>query len=337
MTNKKEKYEAILYTLGAVPISKLDKEVQVNKRADGKATYFKNDLVEVNGWLSPRWVKKGGLLTDVVTKEKDIPKELQKYCEYASLLDVDEYIKTKDPLQYAIMAFTLDNLLMDRIEIENLDDIIRVYKAGIGLEERALPLLKDHLNSDQAMDLYSESKDARLLDVLPSPQPEDKKYIQFLLDIAERESDKGWCALYLLYKMDKSAYREKFRDFITRKVHETSSLQDRMGMYSALAEIGDDKSREALATSLLEDPVTEGREAILSAALERKVCSRELVDSVEKILKGLGEKHRSFSTGRMADQWNYYLREYLMWVKDNESCENKTRKGAKDTLELIRG
>ena len=336
MTDTKEKYEATLYALGAVPISDLNKDVKVNKRADVQVMYLKNDMAEVNGWLAPRWAKKSGLLTSVRIKKEDIPKEPQTYSEYISLLDVDEYRKAKDPLQYAIMAFALDNLLMNQIEIKNPDDIIRVYKAGIGLEERALPLLKDHLNSDQAMELYNESKDARLIDMLPVPQPEDEKYIKFLLDLAEKEPDRGWSALYLLYKMDESAYIERFRDFMISKVHETSSLQDRMGMYGALAEIEDDNSREALAFSLLKDPVTEGREAILSAALERKVCSRELVDSAAQILKGLGDKHKPFSPSRMTDQWNYYLRKYLMWVKDNDSCEDSTRRAAEDALELTR-
>jgi hypothetical protein len=294
-------------------------------------------MVEVNGWLSPYWAKIYGLQIGAGIKREDIPKELQTYAEYISLLDLDEYRKTKNPLQYAIMAFALDNLLMKQIKINNPNDIIRVYKSGIGLEERALPLLKGYLKSDQAMQLYNEYRDARLLDVLPVPKPEDEKYIQFLLDLTDKEPNKGWCALELLYKMDDVAYRERFRDFLVCRVQEMGNMQDRMGMYRALAEIGDDKSIGSLAISLLSDPLTEGREAILHIAMERKVCSGELVDSVTQILRGLGEKHRAISLSRMKDQWHHSLEEYLIWTRDNSSCDDSTRRDAEHALELLDG
>ena len=261
-----EQHKSTLYALGAVPVSELDREFWSDEA--GQAVYSKGERVDVNGWLSPYWAQSGSFLTDAQKKRYGISKEPLTYAEYVSLLDVEGYRRTKHPLQYTIMVFVLENMLSECIEIENCDDMIRVYEAGIGLEERALPLLKGCLNSDQAIQLYNKHEDARLLDVFPVPQPEQEDYIEFLRTLAEREADTGWSALGLLYAMDKDTYKVAFRDFMIHRLRETDSLGKHVRMYRALAEIGDRESVQSLAASLLSDPVTEGREAILRTKLQ---------------------------------------------------------------------
>lgn len=329
-----EKYKATLRALGAVPVSELDRKFWGDEQ--GQTAYLKGERVDINGWLSPYWAKSSIFLTDAEKERLGIPKKPLTYSEFISLLDVDAYNKTKHPLQFAIMAFVLENMLTEGIEIVDPDGFIKVYDAGIGLEERALSLLKGHVNSDEVMRLYEKHGDTRLLDVFPVPRPEEEKYIEFLRTVAEKEPNRGWFALSLLYTMDKATYKVPFRDFMISKVRATDNSGARIAMYRALVEIEDEKSVEFLAESLLNDPVTESREAIIRAALAGNMCPKKLVDSVIQLAKGVGEEHKSVTVSRMVDQWRHSLREYLIWVKGNNLCDAETRTNAEGALELLK-
>jgi hypothetical protein len=327
-------YNTTLYALGAVPLSAIAREFRSDET--DRAVYLKGERVDVNGWLSPYWVKSDQFLTGAERDRYVTPRQPLTYAEYAALLNVDEYKRTKNPQQYAVMAFVLETMLQEGITIENPEDIIKVYEVDVGLDDRVLPLLKDRLNSERAMQLYQKRRDARLLDVFPVPSPEEENYIQFLHTMVEREPDKGWNALRLLYIMDKTRYKEEFRDFTIRRVRETDSWVERLPLYRTLVEVGDEKSIQSLAKSLLSDPVTEDREAIIRTALAVNVYSKELVDSVVQLAKGLGDKHESVTPSRMADQWQLTLHEYLAWVKDNNFCDAASQNDVDEALELLK-
>jgi hypothetical protein len=330
-----EKYKAILYALGAVPVSELDRKLWSDE--EGQTVRLKGQRVDVNGWLSPYWVKSGSFLTGEEKRKYGIPKKPLTYTKYVSLLDVDGYKKTRHPLQYTIMAFVLENMLTEGIDIEKSGDMVKVYEAKVGLEERALSLLRDHVNSIEIVQLYNKHGDIRLLNVFPVPQPHEERYIKFLSALAEGSSDQKWSALNLLYTMDKATYKVKFRDFMIRRIRTTDSWPERIRMNRALAEIGDKKSLESLAASLLRDPATECREAIIRAVRKGNVWSKELVGSGIQLAQGLGGKHKSVTPSRMAGQWRHKLREYLLWAGDHNLCDAATRNAIKGALELLEG
>ena len=91
-----EEYIQTLYNLGSVAVTELDQKFWGDE--EGQTAYLKGERVDVNGWLSPYWVKTNIFLTDSVKEEYGIPKEPLTYSEYISLLDVDTYKKTENPL-----------------------------------------------------------------------------------------------------------------------------------------------------------------------------------------------------------------------------------------------
>lgn len=319
--------------MGAVPISKIDRSFWSDET--GKALYVKGNRIDINGWLSPYWARKGNFLKNGEKERYGSPRKPMAYKDYISLFNIDEYTKTNDPLQYAVMAFALEDMLMKGVKIKNCSDIIKIYEANIGLEDRALPLLKECVNSDQAMELYNKYHDARLLDIFPLPRPNEDRYIQFLHTLIEKEPNKGWSIFYILYNMDRVKYSELFRDFVISHAHDISNPHDRIGAYHALIEIGDDISLKFLAASLLSDPVTECREAIVNTALTKKLCSKELIQGIAQLAKGYGDQHTPITPSRMVDQWHHILREYLIWAKDNDLCDLNTRTNAKRAFELL--
>jgi hypothetical protein len=328
-----KKYKVTLYALGAVQVSELDRKFWSDEK--GQAVRLKGERIDVNGWLSPYWAKSDSFLTDAEKQRYGIPKKPLTYAKYISLLDVDGYRKAKHPLQYAIMAFVLENMLTQGVEVEEPGDIVRVYEARVGLETRALKLLKNRTTSVEAMRLYNKHGDTRLLDVFPVPKPQEEDYIRFLGALAEREPDQRFHALSLLYAMDKVTYKTNFRDYMVLRIRKSDSWLERGRMYRALVEIGDQKSVESLADSLLKDPVTECREAIIRAALARNLWSKELVGSGIQLAQGLGGQHRTVTPSRMEGQWRHILREYLLWARDHNLCDAATRTAIEGALELL--
>ena len=325
-----KEYEAVLHALGAVPVSALDKKFWGDET--GRSLYLKGQRVDVNGWIAPHWIKEGTLS---FSEEKERAAAPLTFAQYVSLLDVEGYAATKEPLRYAVIAIALDKMLMEGAQIENPDVIIKVYEAGIGLEDRALRLLKSRVSSDRAMQLYNKHGDSRLLDVFPVPRAQETNYIQFLREVATKESEKGWLALSLLYAMDNTAYKEEFRDSLINRVRAVSNWAVRAQMCDALAGIGDRVSLDFLAGCLLTEPVTEVREAILRAAIARTLCSKELVRSVVQLARGFGQDHRPVTSSRMGDQWKFSLREYLTWAKNSNICETDSRVEAENALGLL--
>ena len=166
-----KEYKATLYALGAVPVAELDRKWWGDDA--GNTLYFKGERVDVNGWVASDRIRKGNFLTNAEKERAQLAKKKPlTFAQYVSLIDIEGYRKNKEPLQYAIMAIALDNMLMEGVKVENPDDIIKVYEAGIGLEERALRLLKGRLNSERAMQLYQKHRDAHLLAVFPVPRPD---------------------------------------------------------------------------------------------------------------------------------------------------------------------
>jgi hypothetical protein len=329
-----EEFKRILFSLGAIPVLELDKKFW--RDVETPAVYLKGQRIDVNGWLSPYWAKTSIFLSDEEKEKYGIPKKPLTYTEYVSLLAVDEYETTKDPMQFAIMTFVLENMLLEEIEIQNPNDIVKVYEASIGLENLALQLLRNRLSSEEIIRLYSKRKDSNLLELLPVPRLEEEGYIKFLEDVAEVEPVSGWQTLSKLNKMNPQKYGSKLRDFIISRIRQSESFGERKKLYRTLAEIGDEKSLEVLATYLLDDPVTECREAILKAAIKYNLCSKGVVGSAVKLAKGIGAKHEPVTPSRRQNQWRQHLREYLTWVKNNNSCDTILRTDAEVALRLLR-
>jgi len=328
-----EQYEAVLYSLGSVPVSKLEKKYWHDE--SGHAAYLKNQRVDVNGWLLPFWAKSDAFLTDSEKERFGIPKAPLTFEGYVGLLDVDRYAESQNKRLYAIMAFVLENMLAEGIEFQNTEPIKKVYTAGIGLEERALKLLKGRLNSDEVMMLYNTHKDARLLDVFPVPRPQESDYIAFLREVSEAQSAKGWTAFRQLYVMDRASYKAPFRDLLILKARKSDSWTDRMKMYEAIVDIGDETSLGALQSALMEDSVTEVRESIIYSILAKDMWSRELVKSVIQLAHGQGREHDTVTHSRMIDQWRYNLRSFLAWAGDNEHCDAQTKADISRSLKLL--
>jgi hypothetical protein len=327
-----ERLETILYSLGAVPVSELDKKFWNSDR--DPTVYRKGRRVDVHGWLSPYRAQSTIFLSDADKERYGIPKEPLTYSEYVSLLDIDGYRTTQHPLQYAIMAFVLENMLFQGVEIEDVDPIIAVYEAHIGLEARALSLLKGRVSSDIVMDLYNKHGDGRLLDIFPVPQAREERYISFLQRVAEMEPRNRY-VFSLLYEMDPNTYRVPFRDLMIRAIREPGRGGFHVKAFRGLVEIGDEEAIEILAESLLNDPVTENREEILHAAAKANQCSKRFMDSVLMLARGLGKKHEPETMSRGPDEWQYNLQQYLAWVKDNEGCDAETREEAERALDFL--
>jgi hypothetical protein len=324
-------YEAALLELGATPVSALDKTLWGDET--GRTLFLKGQRVDINGWVAPHWTKEG---TFAPGPEKERAVASLTFAQYVSLLDVESYAARKDPLQYAAMAIALDRMLMDGTRIENPEAIIRVYEAGIGLEDRALRLLRDCITSEQAMPLYEKHPDSRLLDVFPAPHPEDVRYVQFLREVADRDTEKGWLAFRLLHAMDQTVYREQFRDFLIDRIRDTASWATRSRMCEALAGIGDQVSMDFLGNYLSAEPITEVREAILRAALSHGRCPSNFVGSIAQFAGDLDRGHRSVTSGRMADQWKYSLREYLTWAENSDLCDAASQVEARSALDRLK-
>jgi len=150
-----------------------------------------------------------------------------------------------------------------------------------------------------------------------------------------------------VWKLRKSRYRlqervsktdsskEEIRDSLIRKIRGTDNFGERIRIYRELVKIGDKVSLESLAASLLEDPITESREAIIDYALEGNVCSNELMYSIVRLAHGFGQEHKPVTPSRASDQWRHTLRRYLIWVINNDQCDLETRADAKDSLILL--
>jgi hypothetical protein len=329
-----QQYEAALYSLGAVPVSKLERKYWHDQ--SGQAAYLKNQRVDVNGWLSPYWAQSDFFLNKEEKKRFGLPKPPLTFESYVALLDVTTYRETRNKKLYAVMAFALENMLSYDIQIPDTEAIRRVFAAGIGLETRALKLLKGRIQYREAMQLYRDRPDPRLPEIFPMPQPEQSEYIAFLREVSETQPETGWKALRLLYRMDHDAYWIPFRDLLIHISPKSEDWSNRVQMYRAIVDIGDVSSLEALNRAIGEDQVTEVRESILDALSTKGLWYQPMIEKVIQLAQGGGNAHEAVTPSRMVDQWKRSLRVFLVWAAEYPQCDEQTRTKIKRVLTRLR-
>ncbi|WP_417394082.1 hypothetical protein [Gimesia chilikensis] len=286
-TSPTESYEAILYELGAIPVSKLTKPYWNN--GEPGEVFSKGTREDVHGWLSPYLVRRFSYLTGSERQSYGIPKPPLSYERYVALLDVETYQKTKDPLLFAIIEFTLDELLRRKLEINNPDDILQVYHARMGLEDLVLWTLKGRgLTGPMVADLYRQYQDDRLLDYLVPPeagQDAYKAFLEQLLTDSKIELDQRFVVYTQLYESDHAACLAGYKAFILSNVEQVPHWRDRYAMYEALIRIGDEECVAAVDQALLNDPTAQTRESLLRELQEQSQVV-EYLDTIHLLALG---------------------------------------------------
>tara|TARA_R110002167_G_scaffold319685_2_gene525475 strand:+ start:3655 stop:4206 length:552 start_codon:yes stop_codon:yes gene_type:complete len=135
---KQQEYEAILYELGSFPVRRLTEPYQNNGHPG--EVYFMGHRIDVHGWLPP--LRATQYLTRTERKANQLPRTQLSYDRYVAFLDVKTYQQSRDPLLFAILRFTLDEMQRYQLEIKQPEDLLQVYHARIGLEEAVLKTLQ---------------------------------------------------------------------------------------------------------------------------------------------------------------------------------------------------
>ncbi len=289
-TSPTETYEAILYELGAIPVSKLTKPYWNN--GEPVEVFSKGTREDVHGWLSPFWVRTDSYLTVSEKKEYGIPRAPLSYERYIALLDVETYQKTKDPLLFAIIQFTLEEFLYRDLEIKIPHDLLKVYHARMGLEDLVLWTLEDQgLTGPMVADLYRQYQDERLFRYLIPPeagQDEYKAFLEQLLAGSKIKLEQRFEVYTQLYQSDQKFYLAGFKAFLLDNVEQMLDWIDRSKMYAALMEIGDEECVAAIDRALLNDPTAQTRESLLRELQEQSQVV-EYLDTIHLLALGRGK------------------------------------------------
>jgi hypothetical protein len=326
-------YEKMLYDLGAFPVAKLTQPYWTNGNP-GKV-YSKGERVDVDGWLPSQ--RAPDYLTDAEKVQYGIPTKPLSYEQYMAMLDIDTYKRTHDPMLFLVMRFALESMVMKGVPVRK-EDVIHVYEAKVGLEPFAVPLLIGQLSGADAMRLISAYGDEKLFAAFPTPQPEDKTYIAFLVEQANTAKWPIRCrqdAYKLLYAMNENAYRKPYKEFLLSHVRTAKDWWDRAGLYDGLIQLNDEESLKAVGEGLAHDPITECRESILYHLKEHgEVVSA--IDAILVVANGQDEKHHAVAPGRSWRQWTNRLNEYLKWAKSQKDLDAATMRKVDQAIEKLR-
>jgi hypothetical protein len=326
-------YRSWLLELGAVP---LEDGSRVRKPSI-------NDVV--HGWVNPRHALSKYYVPVEVQEEYGLPKDALSYERYVSFLRVDEYAKEKSPELYAAMLFSLEQMLCRNIPVRDSQDIIRVYEAGIGLEEQAVSLLeRATLAREEALALFERFEDVRLIHLLTPPE-QDGPYMETL----QAWSNKDGFDVYgrflfkrLLAEAAPRRFQTDLRDFVIQNVASVKEIHggrrpgwwERLQMYRTLIAIGDEQSWDALNEGLVSDPITETREQILLALRKHPQSVSRVMDAVLTMTEDTRTGHTAVTPSRMAAGYEYDLAEYLKWARSvpnlNEATRDKIRKASEN-------
>jgi hypothetical protein len=136
---KSDKFEQILHELGAFSYA----------RERGKDRLYKRNIrIDFNGWISPydfelvKFSEKEKMKLKLPTSKERM---LEWYRKYKSLLDIDKYKKSKDLNHLTIMKFLLEIAWAEKTKIDNKEKLIKLLKAGIGLELEILKVITNSL------------------------------------------------------------------------------------------------------------------------------------------------------------------------------------------------
>ena len=261
-----ESYEDILYELGAFPVSKLTLPYFDNGRP-GEVYANKGRRVDVHGWLPPDAVRKGGYLTKSEKKSYGIPKMALPFQRYLSLIDMETYQQTKDPLLHSIIQFVFDELHERKVKSPTPGAILSVYKPSKEWDHKFLWQLKSEaLSGPDVARLYQRYRVPLLLRCLSLPEKGQEKYTRFLEQIS---SDKGLHGGYRfeaykqLYAWNQEKYLPGYKAFLINQTEQTPDVLDRCHMHRALLELGNEDCFVVVRRSLITDPIYDVRTSIL--------------------------------------------------------------------------
>ncbi|QDT45722.1 hypothetical protein Pan241w_58500 [Gimesia alba] len=338
-----ESYEEILYELGAFPVSKLTKRYWNNGHPG--EVFSKGKREDVHGWLPPFWVRTDSYLTQSEKTHFGIPKAPLSYERYISFLDVETYQQTEDPLLFAIIQFTLDELHRRKIKIKNPEDLLKVYHAKMGLDNKVLWLLKrrELIDGPMIAVLYRQYQDPLLFRFLVPPeqgQDDYKAFLEELLVNPKLDTMQSFAVFTQLYQVDKPTHLAGYKNFIFKNVAQVPDWLDRSQMYAALIGIGDRESVNAVNHALLNDPTAQVREFLLRE-LKRQDQVVKYIDTIHLLSQRKGQKcvREIVPNGPgfhpdeniLADS----LKTYLNWAKEKQNLSPKAKQKILASLQAI--
>lgn len=307
-SEKTKKYEAILYELGAFPVSKLTKKYF----DDGNPgqVWVRGEREDIHGWLPPLFSE--FYLTDAEIEQHGYPKKPLTFERYNSFIDVEEYLKSKDPLLFAIIHFSIQQIRLEHIFVKDNEKLISAYHARIGLEQEILWSIGDHLSGPEIVQLYEQHKDDLLLHYLKPPRKKEDSYRQFLEKLTQDSKTPPWkqqFAYAALFESAPEKYQVSYKNFLIEHVHvyqERKYIKDnpkhpqfpmqlrehinsRKRMNTTLLEFGDKESIKAVKKSLLTDPYIYNRKAILTEIKEKGKIPK-FIDTLTKLSNGGGKE-----------------------------------------------
>lgn len=334
-------YEAILYELGAFPVKKLTKEYFTN--GNPGQVYSKGDREDVHGWLRPFWARTDSYLTESEKKHYGIPKKTLNYGRYVSFLDVEAYQQTKDPLQFAIIQFTLEEFLYRKIKIKNPEDILKVYHAKMGLDNLVLRTLKGRgLTGPMVASLYRQYQDPLLFRYFTPPdagQKEYKSFLEQLLEDKQIDAAHRFDVYTLLYQADKKNLAG-YKEFIFQNISQLPEWYDRYKMYEALVSIGDGESIKMVNHALLNDPIADVRRFLIHDLVEQQKVD-EYIATIHLLSLGKGKKYVGVfapnSPPRQTGETllTQPLKTYLKWAKQKKNLKQETQMKIQSALQAL--
>ncbi|MFH1299542.1 MAG: hypothetical protein ABIK07_00675 [Planctomycetota bacterium] len=274
-----QKYEALLYELGAFPVLKLTRAYDDQGRP-GEVYASKWTRVDVHGWLPPEIVRTKSYLTESEKERYGIPKTPLPYQRYLSMIDIGTYQKTKDPLLHSIIQFAFEELRERKVKSPTPGAILSVYQPSPEWDHYFLWQLKtEQLSGPVAASLYQRYRVPLLLRCLPPPEKGQDEYTLFLEQIS---SDKTLQAGYrfeaykLLYKWDQEKYLTGFKEFLIKHTEQTPDVLDRCFLNEALLKLGGEDCFAVVRRGLINDPIYDVRTSILSDLKELELTHRFL-------------------------------------------------------------
>jgi len=320
MTNKEEaKYKNILLELGAFPY-------QIEK---GKAYIVQDTLrIDVNGWISPYDSEFVYLTEEEIKKYNFPPKKnriLEWYQKYKTMLDINEYEKSKNSQYLTIMIFLLEIIYNENIEIENIEKLIALAKSGIGLEEKIIRVLMRYRCYKNSIEIFKSIDSIflekyELLELLfPLPKESEKDYLFFLKSFIRNKKNNiffKWHFMKLLYQMNKERYKKDFFKISFKCIYLEKNDLRRSNIFKTLISTKDSYVLGKMFYYIGHDPDTVCRESIISKLCDIGYIDDNIVNVIDKISVGESNRHGSRYLHYEPTSWQDHLVSYL-------SCINK--------------
>tara|TARA_R110002095_G_scaffold104869_3_gene91822 strand:+ start:39 stop:1262 length:1224 start_codon:yes stop_codon:yes gene_type:complete len=336
-----ESYEEILYELGAFPVSKLTKSYWNN--GNPGEVFSLGRRVDVNGWLPPEAVRSNEYLTESEKKRYGIPRPPLSYERYVTLMDVEIYQQSKDPLLFAVIKLTLDEFGDRRMKIRNPADFVKIYHARIGLDSELLWLFKrENVSGEVFARMYQQQQDPLVFHYLPPLKTGQEEYRMFLdqqLVNPQIRVEDRFQVYTQLYHADQQKHLQDYQAFLISNVDQPDDWFYRWRMNEALLEIGTPEAIQVVNQSLLNDPVAEVRECILHHLKEQGQID-EFIDTILLLSNGKGQPCTGVMPNRMflsagENEISYDLSEYLKWAQEQNYLKRETKHKVKIALQAL--